>query len=109
MVYCLGTTPQMYLTDVEEGGETVFPHVPKLPNQTAENGWSDCALKVRTPLRFELDMPTLLPLRQQPCSLLTLWCCGWGACIAVDSERAHFHKDTAGLGVYLGCVCRGWR
>jgi hypothetical protein len=38
---------QMYLVDVEEGGETVFPHVPKLPSQTRENGWSDCAMQVR--------------------------------------------------------------
>jgi hypothetical protein len=37
---------QMYLTDVEEGGETVFPHVPKLPHQTKENGWSNCSLQV---------------------------------------------------------------
>lgn len=36
----------MYLTDVEKGGETVFPHVPKAPEQTLENGWSNCSLKV---------------------------------------------------------------
>lgn len=41
-----GELLQMYLTDVEEGGETVFPHVPKLPHQTLENGWSNCSLQV---------------------------------------------------------------
>jgi hypothetical protein len=52
---CLGTAPQMYLTDVQEGGETVFPHVPKLPDQMAENGWSDCALKVNTLVHYGLE------------------------------------------------------
>lgn len=36
----------MYLTDVEAGGETVFPHVPKAPHQTLANGWSNCSLQV---------------------------------------------------------------
>ncbi len=39
-------TVLMYLTDVEKGGETLFPHVPKAPEQTLENGWSNCSLKV---------------------------------------------------------------
>jgi len=38
--------PQMYLTDVEEGGETVFPEVPKLDHQTAANGWTECGMLV---------------------------------------------------------------
>eukprot|EP00878_Enallax_costatus_P040156 GHUV01046158.1.p1 GENE.GHUV01046158.1~~GHUV01046158.1.p1 ORF type:complete len:377 (+),score=28.70 GHUV01046158.1:346-1476(+) len=38
-------TVLMYLTDVEAGGETVFPHVAKAPEQTLENGWSNCSLK----------------------------------------------------------------
>jgi hypothetical protein len=37
---------QMYLTDVEEGGETVFPDVPKLPDQTSQNGWTLCGMVV---------------------------------------------------------------
>jgi hypothetical protein len=36
----------MYLTDVTEGGETVFPHVAKADHQTLENGWSNCSLQV---------------------------------------------------------------
>jgi hypothetical protein len=39
-------TVLMYLTDVEEGGETVFPHVPKAAHQTLENGWTNCSLQV---------------------------------------------------------------
>jgi hypothetical protein len=38
----------MYLTDVEEGGETIFPDVPKLPHQTAANGWTSCGMMVST-------------------------------------------------------------
>jgi hypothetical protein len=38
---------QMYLTDVEEGGETVFPHVPRLAQQTAGSGWTACGMQVR--------------------------------------------------------------
>jgi hypothetical protein len=45
-------TVLMYLTDVEEGGETVFPHVPKAEHQTAANGWSECSLKVCMLLQF---------------------------------------------------------
>lgn len=37
---------QMYLTDVEEGGETVFPHVPRLAQQTAGSGWTPCGMQV---------------------------------------------------------------
>jgi hypothetical protein len=39
-------TVLMYLTDAIEGGETVFPHVPKAEHQTLENGWSNCSLQV---------------------------------------------------------------
>lgn len=34
----------LYLTDVEEGGETVFPHIPVPPGQTADN-FSECAMQ----------------------------------------------------------------
>jgi hypothetical protein len=40
-------TVLMYLTDVTEGGETVFPQVAKADHQTLENGWSNCSLQVR--------------------------------------------------------------
>jgi hypothetical protein len=39
-------TVLIYLTDVIEGGETVFPHVPKAEHQTLEKGWSNCSLQV---------------------------------------------------------------
>lgn len=52
----------MYLTDVEEGGETVFPHVPKLQHQTLENGWSNCSLQVSS---CGTTAPQLLALNQQ--------------------------------------------
>ena len=34
----------LYLTDVEEGGETVFPNIPVPPGQTSEN-YSECAMQ----------------------------------------------------------------
>lgn len=34
----------LYLTDVEEGGETVFPNIPVPPGQTSEN-FSECAMQ----------------------------------------------------------------
>jgi hypothetical protein len=71
MLPCPGTPPQMYLTDVEEGGETVFPHVPKLANQTAGNGWSDCALKVRVPCNNRTGL-TSLPYKVCKLNLLCL-------------------------------------
>ena len=37
-------TVLIYLTDVEAGGETVFPKVPAPPSQTAAN-YSACAMK----------------------------------------------------------------
>jgi hypothetical protein len=58
LVSCCCCCLQMYLTDVEEGGETVFPHVPKLPHQTKENGWSNCSLQVRS---AHLHLPDLQP------------------------------------------------
>lgn len=38
-------TTLMYLADVEEGGETVFPNVPVPPTQTREAGFTECAMK----------------------------------------------------------------
>jgi hypothetical protein len=46
VMLCVLPLLQMYLTDVEEGGETVFPQVPPLPHQTRRNGWSACGMTV---------------------------------------------------------------
>ena len=35
----------MFIRDVEEGGETVFPKVPVPKGQTKAAGYSDCAMK----------------------------------------------------------------
>ena len=40
-------TVLMYLEAADEGGETVFPHVPVPANQTKEAGYSECAMQVR--------------------------------------------------------------
>jgi hypothetical protein len=37
---------QLYLSDVAEGGETVFVDVPKAPYQTAAAGWTECGQEV---------------------------------------------------------------
>ncbi|KAF8058887.1 P4H3 [Scenedesmus sp. PABB004] len=38
-------TVLMYLAAPTSGGETVFPRVPRAPEQTLENGWSNCSLQ----------------------------------------------------------------
>lgn len=38
-------TVLMYLADVEEGGETVFPNVPAPAGQTREAGFTECAMR----------------------------------------------------------------
>lgn len=38
-------TVLMYLQGAEEGGETVFPNVPKPATQTKENGFSECSMQ----------------------------------------------------------------
>lgn len=54
-------TVLMYLTDVEAGGETVFPHVPRAPHQTMETGWSNCSMKMAPTLISQLCGPFWAP------------------------------------------------
>jgi prolyl 4-hydroxylase len=38
-------TVLMFLESAEEGGETVFPNLPRPPTQTLANGWSECSMQ----------------------------------------------------------------